>query len=108
MLGQFALKWALENPGQVNRLMILNTPLNKSSKLRPELAAYKAPLPFMRPGSVSAHRMRILRGTQLAGHRGFALEDLLCSKTKQMQPLTPHAVCSSLLLPGAPPCAEAL
>lgn len=33
--------------------MVLNTPLATNSKLRPELAAYKAPLPFMRPGNVS-------------------------------------------------------
>lgn len=29
--------------------MILNTPLSPKTALRPELAAYKAPLPFMRP-----------------------------------------------------------
>lgn len=46
---QYALKWALENPGLIARLLILNTPLSKKSSLRPELAAYKTPLPFMRP-----------------------------------------------------------
>lgn len=53
VLGQYALLWAQQNPDKVDRLLVLNTPLAKSSKLRPELAAYKAPLPFMRPGSVS-------------------------------------------------------
>ena len=53
VLGQYALLWAQQNADKVDRLLVLNTPLAKSSKLRPELAAYKAPLPFMRPGSVS-------------------------------------------------------
>ncbi|KAG1679649.1 hypothetical protein FOA52_006166 [Chlamydomonas sp. UWO 241] len=51
VLGQFALRYAQENPAQIERLMVLNTPLARNSKLRPELAAYKNPLPFMRPGS---------------------------------------------------------
>lgn len=33
----------------VAKLIILNTPLSLKTPLRPELAAYKAPLPFMRP-----------------------------------------------------------
>ncbi len=39
-----------QNEAKVARLMILNTPVSKSSKLRPELAAYKG-LPFLRPKS---------------------------------------------------------
>jgi hypothetical protein len=42
-----------QNESRVARLMVLNAPLALSSKLRPELAAYKAPLAFMRPKSVS-------------------------------------------------------
>ncbi len=61
MLGQFGLLHALQHEEQVERLFILNTPLARSTKLRPELAAYKAPLPFMRPGSVSV----AWRGTSL-------------------------------------------
>ena len=53
VLGQLGLLHALRHADDVERLLILNTPLARSSKLRPELAAYKSPLPFMRPGSVS-------------------------------------------------------
>lgn len=49
VLGQFALLWAAANPDKVARLVIINTPLSLKAKLRPELAAYKAPLAFMRP-----------------------------------------------------------
>lgn len=52
VLGQYGMLYALEHPDQVARLCILNTPLALNAKLRPELAAYKAPLPFMRPGNV--------------------------------------------------------
>ncbi len=37
--------------------MILNTPLALNSKLRPELAAYKNPMPFMRPGAVRSYSL---------------------------------------------------
>lgn len=37
VLSQYALLWAADNPGLVDRLVILNTPLAASSKLRPEL-----------------------------------------------------------------------
>ncbi len=50
ILGQYGLLYALEHPDQVSRLMVLNTPLALSTKLRPELAPYKAPLAVMRPG----------------------------------------------------------
>ncbi len=53
ILGQYGLLYALEHPELVSRLLILNTPLSPKTKLRPELAAYKSPLPFMRPGNVS-------------------------------------------------------
>lgn len=51
ILGQYGLLYALEHPDQISRLMVLNMPLALSSKLRPELAPYKAPLAFMRPGN---------------------------------------------------------
>jgi hypothetical protein len=54
VLGQYGLLYALAHEDQISRLFILNTPLAVSSKLRPELAAYKSPIPFMRPGNVSA------------------------------------------------------
>jgi hypothetical protein len=53
VLGQYGLLYALAHEEQISRLFILNTPLALSSKLRPELAAYKSPIPFMRPGNVS-------------------------------------------------------
>ncbi|KAL6764006.1 Alpha/Beta hydrolase protein [Haematococcus lacustris] len=49
VLSQYALLWAQQNERKVSRLLILNTPLSTNSKLRPELAAYKTPLAFMRP-----------------------------------------------------------
>ncbi|KAL4534630.1 hypothetical protein Ndes2526A_g05515 [Nannochloris sp. 'desiccata'] len=49
ILGQVALLWAARNQDKVAKLVIFNTPLSLKSKLRPELAAYKAPLAFMRP-----------------------------------------------------------
>jgi haloalkane dehalogenase len=49
ILGQIALLWAARNQDKVAKLVILNTPLSLKSKLRPELAAYKAPIAFMRP-----------------------------------------------------------
>ncbi|GLC38917.1 hypothetical protein PLESTB_000461300 [Pleodorina starrii] len=51
VLGQYGMLYALEHPDQISRLLILNTPLALNAKLRPELAPYKAPLPFMRPGN---------------------------------------------------------
>eukprot|EP00195_Chlamydomonas_chlamydogama_P017034 CAMPEP_0202894956 /NCGR_PEP_ID=MMETSP1392-20130828/4247_1 /ASSEMBLY_ACC=CAM_ASM_000868 /TAXON_ID=225041 /ORGANISM="Chlamydomonas chlamydogama, Strain SAG 11-48b" /LENGTH=374 /DNA_ID=CAMNT_0049579815 /DNA_START=22 /DNA_END=1146 /DNA_ORIENTATION=- len=51
ILGQYGLLYALANPDKVDRILILNTPVSRGSKLRPELAAYKNPLPFMRPGN---------------------------------------------------------
>jgi len=49
ILGQFGMLYSLANPDAVGKLVILNTPLATNTKLRPELAAYKAPLAFMRP-----------------------------------------------------------
>ena len=49
VLGQFGLLYALSAADDVEKLVILDTPLSVKSKLRPELAAYKAPLSFMRP-----------------------------------------------------------
>lgn len=51
VLGQYGLLYAQQHPEQIERLMVLNTPLATNSKLRPELAAYKSPLPFLRPGN---------------------------------------------------------
>ena len=49
VLSQYAMLWAAENPGRVERLLMFNTPLNRKTKLRPELAAYKSRLAFTRP-----------------------------------------------------------
>jgi hypothetical protein len=49
ILGNYGLLYALQNSDQVERLLILNTPLATNTKLRPELAAYKNPIAFMRP-----------------------------------------------------------
>lgn len=53
ILSQYGLLYALEHSDKIERLLLLNTPLALNTKLRPELAAYKSPLPFMRPGNVS-------------------------------------------------------
>lgn len=49
ILGQYGMLYALENEDSVAKLVILNTPLGVKTPLRPELAAYKSKLPFMRP-----------------------------------------------------------
>eukprot|EP00798_Chlamydomonas_sp_ICE-L_P029355 gene29355-12447_t len=49
ILGQYALLYALKHADKIDRLMILNTPVSLKTKLRPDLAAYKSPIPFMRP-----------------------------------------------------------
>ncbi|MEW5303240.1 MAG: hypothetical protein WDW36_005948 [Sanguina aurantia] len=51
IMGQFGLLYAQQHPEQVSRLLVLNTPVSKDTKLRPELAPYKAPFSFMRPGN---------------------------------------------------------
>eukprot|EP00890_Picochlorum_soloecismus_P000606 jgi/Picsp_1/1546/NSC_05024-R1_alpha beta hydrolase fold protein len=49
VLGQLGMLYAARHPDKVKKLVCLNLPLGLKSKLRPELAAYKAPLAFMRP-----------------------------------------------------------
>ncbi|KAI7838120.1 hypothetical protein COHA_008051 [Chlorella ohadii] len=49
VLGQYGLLWALDNDESVAKLIVLNTPLGLKTPLRPELAAYKNPVPFLRP-----------------------------------------------------------
>lgn len=39
----------MQNPDKVERLVVLNTPLGLKTKLRPELAAYKNKMAFLRP-----------------------------------------------------------
>lgn len=51
VLGQYALLWAARHPDKVSRLLLLNTPISLGAKLRPELAAYKTPIAFLRPGN---------------------------------------------------------
>ena len=41
--------WAMQNPNKVEKMVILNTPLGLKTKLRPELAAYKNRMAFLRP-----------------------------------------------------------
>lgn len=49
VLGQYGLLWALRHRQDIQHLAILSTPLGQNTSLRPELAAYKAAVPFMRP-----------------------------------------------------------
>ena len=49
MLGQYGLLYALKNSDAIDKLVILNTPLDIKATLRPELAAYKNPISFLRP-----------------------------------------------------------
>jgi pimeloyl-ACP methyl ester carboxylesterase len=46
ILGQYALRWALENADSVDKLIVLNTPLTAKAKLPQQLAAYKGSFPF--------------------------------------------------------------
>ena len=54
MLGQYGLLYALKNSDAVEKLVILNTPLDTKAALRPELAAYKNPISFLRPKAGAA------------------------------------------------------
>lgn len=75
MLSQYALLWAADNPSLVERLIILNTPLAPRAKLRPELAAYKNPVPFMRPkADVRGAAGAVRAGVGRARAAGQALE----------------------------------
>ena len=49
VLGQFGMLWALQHSDEVAGLIALGVPLGLKTNLRPELAAYKAAMPFMRP-----------------------------------------------------------
>lgn len=49
VLGQYGMLWALQHRDEVACLVALGVPLGVKTKLRPELAAYKAAVPFLRP-----------------------------------------------------------
>ncbi|PSC72647.1 hydrolase or acyltransferase of alpha beta superfamily [Micractinium conductrix] len=49
VLGQYGMLYALENTDSIKKLIILNTPVGLKTPLRPELAAYKNPIAFLRP-----------------------------------------------------------
>jgi hypothetical protein len=49
VLGQYGLLWALKHAEDISHLVILGTPLGLNTPLRPELAPYKHPVPFLRP-----------------------------------------------------------
>ncbi|CAG9461587.1 unnamed protein product [Pedinophyceae sp. YPF-701] len=54
VLGNYALDWAQRNQDKFDKLIMLNTPLSpRKSKLPPTLAAYKSPIPFLRPAAGS-------------------------------------------------------
>lgn len=55
ILGQYAMLWALSNPDKVDKLVVLNTPVGRKSKLRPELAAYKTKIAMFRPDPKVSH-----------------------------------------------------
>lgn len=49
VLGQYGLLWALKRADDIDKLVIMGTPLGLKTPLRPELAPFKSPLPFLRP-----------------------------------------------------------
>jgi hypothetical protein len=49
VLGQYGLLWALNHSEDISHLVILGTPLGLNTPLRPDLAPYKNPIPFLRP-----------------------------------------------------------
>lgn len=49
ILGQFALLFAARHPERISKVVCLNVPLGLNVKLRPELAQYKSPIPFLKP-----------------------------------------------------------
>jgi pimeloyl-ACP methyl ester carboxylesterase len=48
-LGQYGLLYAQQHADDIEKLVVLNTPVDVKSALRPELAAYKNPISFLRP-----------------------------------------------------------
>ena len=50
----------MQNPNKIEKVIILNTPLGMKTKLRPELAAYKNRMAFLRPDpKASLHKLTI-------------------------------------------------
>lgn len=49
VLGQAAILYACRHPEVVERVVALNVPFGRKAKLRPELAAYKSAISFMKP-----------------------------------------------------------
>ena len=68
VLGQFAMLWALSHPDKIDKLVVLNTPVGRKSKLRPELAAYKQKMAMFRPDPKVSPLCRTSQ-TQLVGHK---------------------------------------
>lgn len=56
----------MQNPDKVEKVIILNTPLGLKTKLRPELAAYKNRMAFLRPDpQASLHKVTITTCTAM-------------------------------------------
>ena len=49
VLGQAAVLYAASHPDVVEKVVALNVPFGSKAKLRPELAAYKSPIGFLKP-----------------------------------------------------------
>lgn len=49
VLGQYGMLWALQRSSDIDKLVIMGTPLGLNTPLRPELSPYKSPVPFLRP-----------------------------------------------------------
>jgi hypothetical protein len=89
VLGQYGLLYALAHEDQVERLFILNTPLATNSKLRPELAAYKNPIAFLRPGNVSDACFCLCRSPASPANKCQPLTS--CCPVQQQDSCTPVA-----------------
>lgn len=65
--------WAMQNPDKVEKMVVLNTPLGSKSKLRPELAAYKNRMAFLRPDPQVPLCMHIHMGATVFGSIMYSL-----------------------------------
>lgn len=66
VLGQYGLLWAQRHSADIEKMVILNTPLGTGTKLRPELASYKNPVPFLRPKPDAKFAADLYNATGLA------------------------------------------
>lgn len=66
VLGQYGMLWALKNRDDIEKLVVISVPLGSKTKLRPELAAFKNPISFLRPKPEAKFAADMYNATGLA------------------------------------------